>query len=240
MNSYRAMLAAVAMGLAGTAQAQLIGPSGGTGLSGEYARASDSPWFALPFTWFYLENFETHVLGTPGVSASSGGMTSVVFGPNIHDSVDFDDGVLDGSGLLGDSYFSGTGRRDHLHLQRRRARRIADPCGHRLDRRCGNHVVRGLQPPRGLARGRQREHREQQFQRRDRRGSFLRRGRSARHLVISHQQQQWRHRGRSPAIRAGRRQRQWRTPIPEPETYALMLAGLGVLGWMRRRQRGQA
>ena len=27
-------------------------------------------------------------------------------------------------------------------------------------------------------------------------------------------------------------------PIPEPETYALMIAGLGVVGWMtRRRQR---
>ena len=27
-------------------------------------------------------------------------------------------------------------------------------------------------------------------------------------------------------------------PIPEPETYALMLAGLGLMGWMvRRRQR---
>ena len=29
-------------------------------------------------------------------------------------------------------------------------------------------------------------------------------------------------------------------PIPEPETYALMLAGLGVLGWAaRRRQAGR-
>ncbi len=27
------------------------------------------------------------------------------------------------------------------------------------------------------------------------------------------------------------------TPIPEPETYALMLAGLGVLGWAARRRR---
>ena len=27
------------------------------------------------------------------------------------------------------------------------------------------------------------------------------------------------------------------TPIPEPETYALMLAGLGVLGWASRRRR---
>lgn len=29
-------------------------------------------------------------------------------------------------------------------------------------------------------------------------------------------------------------------PIPEPETYALMLAGLGVVGWAARRRRPQA
>ncbi|RPI47354.1 MAG: PEP-CTERM sorting domain-containing protein [Betaproteobacteria bacterium] len=26
-------------------------------------------------------------------------------------------------------------------------------------------------------------------------------------------------------------------PVPEPETYALMLAGLGMVGWMSRRRR---
>lgn len=29
-------------------------------------------------------------------------------------------------------------------------------------------------------------------------------------------------------------------PVPEPETYAMLLAGLGVLGWARRRQAKQA
>lgn len=36
-------------------------------------------------------------------------MTSVIFGPAIHDSVDADDGTIDGSGLNGDSYFSDSG-----------------------------------------------------------------------------------------------------------------------------------
>jgi len=109
MNRLRIFVATAALAFSAAAQAQLIGPSGGTGLSGEYARASDSPFASTSFTWFHLENFEDHLFNTPGVSASAGGVTSVFFGPSIHDSVDTDDGVLDGSGLLGDDYFSGSG-----------------------------------------------------------------------------------------------------------------------------------
>src|SRR5437660_5467467 len=92
---HAALAAAMSLPLAGVANAALIGPSGGTGLSGEYARASDSPFAGGSFSWFYLEDFEDHLFNTPGASASAGGVTSVVFGPSIHDSVDFDDGVLD-------------------------------------------------------------------------------------------------------------------------------------------------
>lgn len=70
---------------------------------------ADSPWKALPFGYFHLETFEDHLLNVPGVAASAGGVTSVVFGPAIHDSVDADDGTIDGSGLLGDSFFSFAG-----------------------------------------------------------------------------------------------------------------------------------
>lgn len=74
-----------------------------------YLSFADSPFSGGSFGAFYLETFEDHLLNTPGVSSSPGGVTSVVFGPFIHDSVDADDGLIDGSGLQGDSYFSGSG-----------------------------------------------------------------------------------------------------------------------------------
>jgi hypothetical protein len=88
-------------GFASPAAAASFGPS-------PYLQASDSPFGAFSFSYFYNETFEDHLLNTPGLSGT-GGVTSVVFGPAIHDSVDADDGVIDGSGLGGDSYFSTTG-----------------------------------------------------------------------------------------------------------------------------------
>ena len=91
-------------GFAGSAYAALatFGPT-------PYLSSADSPFASGSFSYFHLENFEDHLLNTPGVSADVGGVTSVVFGPTIHDSVDADDGIIDGSGLLGDSYFTGPG-----------------------------------------------------------------------------------------------------------------------------------
>ncbi len=76
-----------------------------------YVQASDSPFNGLSLGYFYLEDFEDHSLNTPGVSANRGGPTSVIFGPSLHDSVDADDGVIDGSGLGGDSFFYSGGAR---------------------------------------------------------------------------------------------------------------------------------
>lgn len=96
-------LVLLATGTASMAQASLIGPS-------PYLSAADSPFSpSSGFTYFYLENFEDHLLNTPGVTASTGGATSIVFGPSIHDSVDADDGSIDGSGLMGDSFFTESG-----------------------------------------------------------------------------------------------------------------------------------
>lgn len=74
-----------------------------------YLSSANSPFSAASFTYFYNETFEDHLLNTPGLSANAGGVTSVIFGPQIHDSVDADDGAIDGSGLLGDDYFTGSG-----------------------------------------------------------------------------------------------------------------------------------
>lgn len=94
-------LAMLAVGTA-TAHAAPIGPSA-------YLQASDSPFAAIDFSggYFFLEDFEDHVLNTSGATGLSGGPTSVVFGPSVHDSVDGDDGAVDGSGLSGDSWFNG-------------------------------------------------------------------------------------------------------------------------------------
>lgn len=95
--------ALMAVGSASVSQAALIGPT-------PYLSSANSPFSPFTgFTYFHLENFEDHLLNTPGVTASSGGVTSVVFGPSIHDSVDADDGSIDGSGLNGDSFFSAGG-----------------------------------------------------------------------------------------------------------------------------------
>jgi hypothetical protein len=94
--------AAVGVLIGTTARADLLGPSG-------YLSFADSPFNGLNFSYFHLEDFEDHLFNVPGVSASAGGVVSVVFGPAVHDSVDLDDGLLDGSGLNGDDFFTGSG-----------------------------------------------------------------------------------------------------------------------------------
>jgi hypothetical protein len=65
----------------------------------------NSPFYAAfsasQFSYFHLETFEDGALNTPGVTASTGGVT--IPGPGT-DSVDGDDGVIDGSGALGRSF----------------------------------------------------------------------------------------------------------------------------------------
>ena len=70
----------------------------------QYLSFSDSPFDAIDFSKFYLEDFEDGVLNVPGVTAianTPGGVLGVV-GPSFYtDSVDADDGTVDGFGRDG-------------------------------------------------------------------------------------------------------------------------------------------
>ncbi|MBS1824330.1 MAG: hypothetical protein JST93_03330 [Acidobacteria bacterium] len=81
---------------ASAAFAGLLGPT-------PYLSFADSPFSGGSFSYFHLEDFEDGALNTPGVTANAG----VVLAPSINtDSVDGDDGSIDGSGQGGRSWFS--------------------------------------------------------------------------------------------------------------------------------------
>lgn len=92
-------VAAVACTLvtAGSAAGQtLLGPT-------PYLSFADSPFAGTSFQYFHLENFESGSTQAPGLSASGGSITT----PSLAtDSVDGDDGVIDGLGRNGRSLLS--------------------------------------------------------------------------------------------------------------------------------------
>lgn len=74
-----------------------------------YLQTSTGPWQGIGFQYFHLENFESGSMVVPGVTKSAGSVISKAqFGTNV-DSVDGDDGVLDGKGFDGRSLFSAGG-----------------------------------------------------------------------------------------------------------------------------------
>jgi hypothetical protein len=76
-----------------------------------YLSFSNSPFSTQQSEYFYLETFEDSALNTPGAFLSSGWVITSP-GPLI-DSVDGDDGIIDGSGTNGHSLFS-IGSRSNL------------------------------------------------------------------------------------------------------------------------------
>ncbi len=70
-----------------------------------YLSAADSPFTGAGLGYFYLEDFEDGLLNTPGVTASAGISTKPTFPALYTDSVDGDDGAIDGSGQGGNSWF---------------------------------------------------------------------------------------------------------------------------------------
>lgn len=84
------VMAMVAL-LACYAQSAVYGPT-------PYLSFADSPFYGGSFDYFYLEDFEDGAFGTPGVSHT----TCVIRGPSsTTDSVDADDGTIDGYGTAG-------------------------------------------------------------------------------------------------------------------------------------------
>jgi hypothetical protein len=72
-----------------------------------YLSQADSPFDLSGLgVSFYLEDFEDGLLNTPGVTASAGDPYPPT---GITDSVDGDDGHIDGSGTAGHSFFYGSG-----------------------------------------------------------------------------------------------------------------------------------
>jgi hypothetical protein len=92
-----AIFAVALVALPHRAAASSIGPI-------PYLSFSDSPFDGGPFSWFYLEDFEDGLLNTPGVSVGPSSVAIAVGG--FTDSVDGDDGVIDGSGSNGHSLWS--------------------------------------------------------------------------------------------------------------------------------------
>lgn len=87
---------ALALGVAGTAaHADILGPS-------PYLSAADSPFSSV--AGLVIETFEDGSLNTPGVTASPGWFVSSP--SQFSDSVDADDGAIDGSGASGFAFFS--------------------------------------------------------------------------------------------------------------------------------------
>jgi len=69
-----------------------------------YTASTDSPFSTLVFDYRGFDDFES-ATRTPGYASTSGGQVGIS-GP-FSDSVDADDGVSDGSGANGHSWFSG-------------------------------------------------------------------------------------------------------------------------------------
>lgn len=90
---------AVLLPCGGAAAAQFFGPT-------PYLSLADSPLQPLLGTAFVLEDFSDGLLNQPGVSSNAGNY--VLPGPDPYvDSVDADDGAIDGSGTAGGSFYSG-------------------------------------------------------------------------------------------------------------------------------------
>lgn len=75
-----------------------------------YLSSADSPFVPLPVSgYFYLEDFEDDLFNVPGVTASNGTVVGPEDWGSLLDSVDGDNGPIDGLGNSGRSFFNTSG-----------------------------------------------------------------------------------------------------------------------------------
>lgn len=204
-----------------------------------YLQASDSPFEGTAFTYFHRETFESGALAVPGVVASAGipGLPS-----NFTDSVDGDDGNVDGFGSAGHSWYSG-GTASILSFTFSATALGTLPTHAGIVWTDVGNVLAGSTFSGGVA-----------FEAFDAGGTSLgtigpvtlgltaATGETAedRFFGVSNPG------GISRITIAMNNSVDWEVdhlqygstlPVPEPQTYALMLAGLGLVGWAARRRR---
>jgi hypothetical protein len=94
------LLAVAILAAPAAANVTPVGPS-------PYFSFNDSPFHNVQFQWFVLLTAEPGAESHAGVSIlNSGGTAAQVVGGSLVDSVDGDDGAIDGSGANGHSYFA--------------------------------------------------------------------------------------------------------------------------------------
>jgi hypothetical protein len=108
-------------GVTPTAGADTGGVNAGGAGGATFVELSDGPIVDVPYTcdspfqdvnfpsYFYLEDFEDGTLSTPGVTSTSSTTSANSGDPSLVDSVDCDDGVVDGICVGCDALFSGSG-----------------------------------------------------------------------------------------------------------------------------------
>jgi len=73
-----------------------------------YLTSTDSPFVGVDFSggFFYLEDFEDQLFNAPGTTVTANSAHVARAGESLTDSVDADDGTIDGSGIGGNSYWA--------------------------------------------------------------------------------------------------------------------------------------
>jgi len=230
------LVSAIAIALCATyspVQAGVLGPLGGTGLNGEYARFTDSPFSGLAFSYFYLENFEDLALNTPGVTADNGMVINLANSLAI-DSVDEDDGVIDGYGASGASFMAANSITFNFNATV--LGNLPTHAGIVFTDATPNALItfeafdqNGVSL--GSVSANLGDDTFYSTTRDDRFFGAMNAGGISRIFISDN--------GSPNNLEVDHLQYGLSAPIPEPETYALMLAGLGLVGFVARRRKQQ-